>query len=41
MTATFYRSDKAAAEVEALYRKVLDHWPGPKEERPWKRNSAP
>lgn len=32
MTAKFYRSDKAAAEVEALYREVLDRWPVPKEE---------
>lgn len=32
MTAAFYRSEKAAVEVEALYRKVLDCWPVPKEE---------
>lgn len=32
MTATFYRSQTAAAEVEARYREVLDRWPVPKEE---------
>jgi pimeloyl-ACP methyl ester carboxylesterase len=32
MTAAIYRSESAAAAVEALYRDVLDRWPVPKAE---------